>query len=155
LSPRSSFGASSFAILHGHRSRHQGRFPLVFQGFSAGEFNNGKCLHRTLFRSFTIREEISPNVHRARPSGEIELQPSNRLTIFDKGMSGFHGGWKHIRYLQPGLPEELYDLGSDPEQLKTLASEPRQAERLEKLRQALAAELKRSRDSEAMLPPGR
>ena len=35
-----------------------------------------------------------------------------------------HGGWKYIRYLQPGVPEELYDLAADPEELKNLAAKP-------------------------------
>ncbi len=53
-------------------------------------------------------------------------------------------GWKLIRYLQPGVPEELYDLGSDPDELKNLVAEPRARERLARLRATLDAELKRT-----------
>jgi arylsulfatase A-like enzyme len=62
------------------------------------------------------------------------------------------GGWKYVRYLQPGVPEELYDLGTDPEELKNLIGEPKHADRLAVLREALAAELKRTGAPEAMLP---
>ena len=55
-----------------------------------------------------------------------------------------HDGWKYIRYLKPGVPEELYDLGSDPEELKNLAGEPTHAGRLATSPRALAAELKRT-----------
>jgi arylsulfatase A-like enzyme len=55
-----------------------------------------------------------------------------------------YDGWKYIRYLQPGVPEELYDLGADPEELKNLAAEPKQTKRLDRLRKSLAAELKRT-----------
>jgi arylsulfatase A-like enzyme len=64
-----------------------------------------------------------------------------------------HDGWKYIRYLQPGVPEELYDLGSDPEELKNLAAAPEHAKRLEILRKAMTAELKRSGAADVMLPP--
>src|SRR5262249_42877509 len=64
-----------------------------------------------------------------------------------------HDGWKYIRYLQPGVPEELYDLGSDPEELKNLIGEPKHAEQLGRLCKALAAELKRSVAPVEMLPP--
>jgi arylsulfatase A-like enzyme len=63
-------------------------------------------------------------------------------------------GWKYIRYLQPGVPEELYDLGSDPEELKNLFGEVQHTERLARLREALATELVRSAAPAAMLPPG-
>jgi arylsulfatase A-like enzyme len=62
------------------------------------------------------------------------------------------GGWKYVRYLQPGVPEELYDLRTDPDELKNLIGEPKHAERLAALRSALAAELKRTGAPEAMLP---
>lgn len=64
-------------------------------------------------------------------------------------------GWKYIRYLQPGMPEEMYDLGSDPEEWKNLSGDPKQAERLGKLRAALAAELKRTAAPEILIPPAR
>jgi arylsulfatase A-like enzyme len=63
-----------------------------------------------------------------------------------------HDGWKYIRYLQPGGPEELYDLGSDPEELTNLADQAKHAERLNRLREALTAELKRTGAPAAMLP---
>jgi arylsulfatase A-like enzyme len=66
-----------------------------------------------------------------------------------------HEGWKYVRYLQPGVADELYDLGSDPEELKNLAGEPKHAERLGRLREALAAELKRTAAPAAMRPPTR
>lgn len=62
-------------------------------------------------------------------------------------------GWKYIRYLQPGVPEELYDLRADPEELTNLAGEARHAEQLGRLRDALAAELKRTAAPAAMMPP--
>ena len=55
-----------------------------------------------------------------------------------------HDGWKYIRYLQPGVPHELYDLTADPEELKNLADEAKHAAKLAALRQSLAAELKRT-----------
>jgi arylsulfatase A-like enzyme len=65
------------------------------------------------------------------------------------------GGWKYVRYLRPGVPDELYDLGTDPEELKNLAGEAKHAQRLGQLREALAAELKRTAAPSAMLPPAR
>jgi arylsulfatase A-like enzyme len=62
------------------------------------------------------------------------------------------GGWKYVRYLQPGVPDELYDLGSDPEELKNLAGETRHAEKQAALRRALVAELKRTAAPTEMLP---
>jgi arylsulfatase A-like enzyme len=64
-----------------------------------------------------------------------------------------HGGWKYIRYLQPGVPEELYDRAADPQELKNLAAEPKHSALLAQMRDALASELKRSRAPAAMLPP--
>ena len=64
-----------------------------------------------------------------------------------------HDGWKYVRYLHPGQPEELYDLGSDPDELKNLIGEPKHAEQLGRLREALAAELKRTDAPTVMLPP--
>lgn len=54
------------------------------------------------------------------------------------------GDWKYVRYLQPGVPDELYDLGADPDELKNLAADAKHAARLAELRAALAAELKRT-----------
>jgi arylsulfatase A-like enzyme len=53
-------------------------------------------------------------------------------------------GLKYIRYLQPGVPEELYDLDSDPGELNNLFGDERHAQQLDRLREALAAELKRT-----------
>lgn len=61
--------------------------------------------------------------------------------------------WKFIRYLQPGVADELYDLGADPEELNNLAADPKQADRLDRLRGALGAELKRTAAPTAMRPP--
>jgi arylsulfatase A-like enzyme len=64
-------------------------------------------------------------------------------------------GWKYIRYLRPGVPEELYDLGADPGEGKNLAGQPKHAKRLGRLREALAAELKRTAAPATMFPPHR
>jgi arylsulfatase A-like enzyme len=61
-------------------------------------------------------------------------------------------GWKLIRYLRPGVPEELYDLNTDPEELKNLASEAKHADKLAALRAALVGELKRTGAAAALLP---
>ncbi len=66
-----------------------------------------------------------------------------------------HEGWKYIRYLQPGMPEEMYDLGADPEELTNLAGESKHADKLRQLRVALVAELKRAGAPAAMVPLGR
>lgn len=63
-----------------------------------------------------------------------------------------HGGWKYIHYLQPGVPEELYDLANDPDELKNLASEEKHAKQLRKLRLEMIAELKRTKAPAVMLP---
>jgi arylsulfatase A-like enzyme len=63
-----------------------------------------------------------------------------------------HGGWKYVRYLQPGVPEELYDLRSDPEELTNLIGQPKHAAKLTHLREALAAELRRTKAPEPMIP---
>jgi len=61
-------------------------------------------------------------------------------------------GWKYIHYLQPGVPEELYDLNNDPEELKNVIDDAKNAERLTRLRTAMTEELKRTQAPEAMLP---
>jgi arylsulfatase A-like enzyme len=61
-------------------------------------------------------------------------------------------GWKYIRYLRPGEPEELYDLTTDPEELTNLAGQAKHAERLTRLRAALVAELKRTGAPAEMFP---
>jgi arylsulfatase A-like enzyme len=53
-------------------------------------------------------------------------------------------GWKYVRYLKPSVGEELYDLGNDPDELKHLLDDKKHAKRLTQLREAMAAELKRT-----------
>jgi arylsulfatase A-like enzyme len=53
-------------------------------------------------------------------------------------------GFKYVRTLQAGEPEELYDLTNDPEELNNLATHPEYAARLRSLRQAAQDELKRT-----------
>ena len=53
-------------------------------------------------------------------------------------------GWKYVRYLQPGVPDELYHLTADPEELTNLTGRPDHAGRLGELRAALAEELRRT-----------
>ena len=62
-------------------------------------------------------------------------------------------GWKYVRYLQPGVPDELYDLTTDPEELKNLAADAKHADRFKSLRAALAAELNRTNAPEVLMPP--
>ncbi|MCS6866488.1 MAG: sulfatase-like hydrolase/transferase [Gemmataceae bacterium] len=61
------------------------------------------------------------------------------------------GGWKYVRYLQPGVPEELYDLNNDPEEMKNLAAAVVHAEKLAQMRKALVAELKRTQAPAVMM----
>ncbi len=61
-------------------------------------------------------------------------------------------GWKYVRYLQPGVPDEVYDLTTDPDEMKNLAGKAKHAARVGELRNALAAELKRTKAPDAMLP---
>jgi arylsulfatase A-like enzyme len=65
------------------------------------------------------------------------------------------GGWKYVRYLQPGVPEELYRLSADPEELKNLARDAKHAAQLGRLRETLLAELKRTQAPEVVLPEGK
>ena len=55
-----------------------------------------------------------------------------------------HERWKLIRYLKPGVPDELYDLASDPDELTNLASAVEHRAKLESLSQLLRAELRRT-----------
>ena len=48
------------------------------------------------------------------------------------------------RLSRRGKVRELYDLGSDPDELKKLIDEKKHAKRLATLREAMAAELKRT-----------
>ena len=52
--------------------------------------------------------------------------------------------WKYVRYLKPGVGEELYDLRSDPQELTNRAAAPEQSARLDELRAAMASELRRA-----------
>jgi len=54
------------------------------------------------------------------------------------------GHFKYIRYLKPGLPEELYDLQADPEELTNLASHSSHRSELERLRSTILSELQRT-----------
>ena len=54
------------------------------------------------------------------------------------------GHYKYIRYLQPGVPEELYDLKSDPEELTNLAQDTKQRQTLDRLRRSTVEELHRT-----------
>lgn len=61
-------------------------------------------------------------------------------------------GWKYIRYMQPGVKDELYHLSKDPEELTNLAGDEKQGDKLNTLRQALTAELKRTNAPLEMIP---
>ena len=54
------------------------------------------------------------------------------------------GRYKYIRYLQPGVPEELYDLHADPEELTNLAQDTKQRQTLDRLRSSALEELHRT-----------
>lgn len=53
-------------------------------------------------------------------------------------------GWKYIRYLTPGVSEELYDLSHDPEELTNLAGRAQHSERMQTMRRRAVAELQRT-----------
>jgi arylsulfatase A-like enzyme len=55
-----------------------------------------------------------------------------------------HGRYKYIRYLTPGVGEELYDLQKDPEELTNVVKHPDHQVALPPLRKTLTDELKRS-----------
>jgi arylsulfatase A-like enzyme len=61
--------------------------------------------------------------------------------------------WKYIHYLQPGVPDELYNLDSDPDEMKNLIDDPKHAKRLAELRNTLANELELRQAPDSMLPP--
>lgn len=63
------------------------------------------------------------------------------------------GRFKYVRYLKPGVPEELYDLKSDPEELTNLALDSAHAADLIRLRDAAVAELRRTKAGYADLLP--
>jgi arylsulfatase A-like enzyme len=63
------------------------------------------------------------------------------------------GRFKYIRYLKPGVPEELYDLKTDPEELTNLATDSAHAADLIRLRDAAVAELRRTKAGYADLLP--
>ena len=52
--------------------------------------------------------------------------------------------WKLIHYLETGLTEELYDLQGDPEELVNVAGKAENRPVIERLREALKAELSRT-----------
>lgn len=53
-------------------------------------------------------------------------------------------GWKYVRTLEAGEPEELYDLAADPGELVNLAFDPVHRATLARLREAALAELHRT-----------
>jgi arylsulfatase A-like enzyme len=55
------------------------------------------------------------------------------------------GRFKYVRYLKPGLPEELYDLQKDPEELTNLAADAAHQADLLRLREAVVGELRRTK----------
>lgn len=62
------------------------------------------------------------------------------------------GGWKYVRYLQPGVPEELYDLTIDRHETRNLAGNENHVAQLGALREALLAELERTGAPAEMRP---
>src|SRR5262245_49688660 len=54
------------------------------------------------------------------------------------------GTYKYVRTLVAGEVEELYDLEADPDELTNLAYEPKAAKVIDRLRRAMADELKRT-----------
>jgi arylsulfatase A-like enzyme len=54
------------------------------------------------------------------------------------------GRFKYVRYLEPGVPEELYDLQSDPEELSNLATDQAHHQTLNRLRDLTLVELRRT-----------
>jgi arylsulfatase A-like enzyme len=63
-----------------------------------------------------------------------------------------HADVKYVRYLQPGVPDELYDLRRDPAELHNLAADVQHAKTLASLREVLASELKRTGAAREVLP---
>lgn len=63
------------------------------------------------------------------------------------------GRYKYIRYLKPGVPEELYDLSSDPEELTNLAMTNHEQAVLTRMRQMTLSELHRTQASYVDLLP--
>jgi len=55
------------------------------------------------------------------------------------------GNYKYIRTLEEGEIEELYDLQADPEELTNLALDAKHAERRKQMREALLAEMRRTK----------
>jgi arylsulfatase A-like enzyme len=63
-----------------------------------------------------------------------------------------HDGWKYVRYLQPGVPEELYDLRSDPEELQNLGSVAKHAAKKQAMKASLIQELERTAAPKTLFP---
>ncbi|MGB0154639.1 MAG: sulfatase-like hydrolase/transferase [Verrucomicrobiales bacterium] len=75
--------------------------------------------------------------------------PESRAKLLMRGVvpwwvSLVDGETKYIRTLVPGEPEEFYDLKNDPEELVNLARNPEYREKVEAMRDATIAELKRT-----------
>ncbi len=64
-------------------------------------------------------------------------------------------GWKYVRYLQPGVGEELYDLNTDAAEMRNLVGRDEHRDRLSAMRAALTSELKRTDADAALLPTGK
>ena len=52
--------------------------------------------------------------------------------------------WKLIRYLEPGVGEELYDLKNDPEELTNVVGKAEHKDVLARMQKVLKQELKRT-----------
>lgn len=85
--------------------------------------------------------------------------PTDRAVLHKVGgvpwyVSLHDGRYKYVRTLKEGEPEELYDLETDPEELTNLALNPEHHARVEHLRQAAVAELRRTGAGFAERMPG-
>jgi arylsulfatase A-like enzyme len=61
--------------------------------------------------------------------------------------------YKYVRYLQPGVPDELYDLTNDAGEMTNLAAEAQHADRRSRMRAVLTAELTRTGAAAELIPP--
>ena len=75
------------------------------------------------------------------PTNPAVLYKTARVPWWISLLDGRH---KYIRTLVKGEVEELYDLDNDPQELVNLAMNPAYREKLERLRAAMIAELRRT-----------
>lgn len=61
--------------------------------------------------------------------------------------------YKYVRYLQPGVPDELYDLTNDAGEMTNLAADAKNGTRLARMRAVLTAELARTGAAAELIPP--